>query len=219
MDPVEEILFKLLMELAKKNFEANKFIVKKVVGGAGGYTVKFIQKIDSDGDGVSDGEEEIYTLDTPVLILDNGFALVNKGEEVGIGYPSYRFVSSIDVVPSLQDSDYISAGENIYVDLDGDGACDEVIQPVPYDGDGDGLPDFEIVVDDDDNGLPDLSPYSPFYPIGSEGYQDVMEAYSENVPALDKSFYNYTVSEALLFLIAFFASVGFISKIIRRRKL
>lgn len=220
MDPIEEFIFKrILMELAKKNFEANEFIFKKVVGGAGGYIVKFFRIIDSDGDGVSDSEEELYTLDTPVLILDNGFALVNKDDEVGLGYPSLRFVSSSDVVPALQDSDYISAGENTYVDLDGDGAFDEVIQPVPYDGDGDGLPDFEIVVDDDDNGLPDLSPYSPFYPIGSEGYQEIVETYSQNVPALDKSFHNYTVSEALLFLIAFCAGIGVISKIIRRRKL
>lgn len=213
MDPIEEYIFKhVLMELAKKNFEANEFIFKKTIG-AGGFIVKIFHKLEGGG------EEEVLTLDNPVLILDNGYALVNKGDELGLGYPSYRFLSSSEALPVLQNSDYISAGESTYVDLDGDGGCDEVIKPVPYDGDGDGLPDFEIIVDDDDNGLPDISPYSKFYPVGSEGYQEIIEAYSQNVPALDKSFHNYTVTEALLFLIAFCAGIGVISKIIRRRKL
>ncbi len=201
--------FIILYKLGHKVLDFNRLSFKKVVDGFGKVVVKFF----------NDKGEEVCTLDNPVLTLDNGFTLVNKDDEVGLGYPSYRLVSAADVLPVLQDSDFISDGDSISVDLDGDGACDEVIRPVPYDGDGDGVDDFEIIVDDDDNGLPDVSPYSPFYPIGSDGYQEIMETYSDNVPALDKSFHNYTVSEALLFLIAFCAGIGVISKIIRRRKL
>lgn len=214
---LKDIVF--LFKLGKWVYEFNNLSAKKVVDGAGKVVTKFVRSVDTDGDGVSDSEEEIYTLDTPMLTLDNGLSLVNKDDEIGLGYPSYRFVTASDVLPVLQETDYISTGENICIDLDGDGASDDLIRPVPYDGDDDGLPDFEIVVDDDDNGLPDVSPQSPFYPIGSEGYQDVIDVYSDNVPALDKSFRNYTVSEALLFLIAFSAGIGVISKIIRRRKL
>ncbi len=201
--------FIILYKLGHKVLDFNRLSFKKVVDGFGRVVVKFF----------NDNGEEVCTLDNPVLTLDNGFTLVNKDDEVGLGYPSYRLVSSVDVLPVLQDSDHISAGENIFTDLDGDGAFDDVLRPVPYDGDGDGVDDFEIIVDDDDNGLPDVAPYSPFYPIGSDGYQEIMETYSDNVPALDKSFHNYTVSEALLFLIAFCAGIGVISKIIRRRKL
>ncbi len=176
---IQDFIF--LYKLGQKVLEFNSITFKKVVDGAGKVFVKFI----------GDNGEEVYTLDTPVLTLDNGFVLVNKDEEVGLGYPSYRLVSAADVLPVLQDSDFISDGDSISVDLDGDGACDEVIRPVPYDGDGDGVDDFEIIVDDDDNGLPDVSPYSPFYPIGSEGYQEILETYSDNVPALDKSFHKH----------------------------
>lgn len=198
-----------LFKLGQKILHFNRISFKKVVDGVGKVVVKFF----------GDNGEEVYTLDDPVVTLDNGFTLVNKDDEVGLGYPSYRLVSAADVLPVLQDTDFISDGEHIFVDLDDDGASDDVLRPVPYDGDGDGVDDFEIIVDDDDNGLPDVSPFSPFYPIGSDGYQEIMETYSDNVPALDKSFHNYTVSEALLFLIAFCAGVGVVSKIIRRRKL
>ena len=77
----------------------------------------------------------------------------------------------------------------------------------------------EIIVDDNNNGLPDYCPTSPFYPIGSEGYQEIVEAHSQNVPALEKSFKNYTVSEALLFIIACGSLVAIFSKIFKRRKL
>ncbi len=198
-----------LFKLGQKILQFNRLTFKKVVDSVGKVVVKFF----------GDNGEEVYILDDPVVTLDNGFTLVNKDDEVGLGYPSYRLVSAVDVLPVLQDTDFISDGEHIFVDLDDDGACDDVLRPVPYDGDGDGADDFEIIVDDDDNGLPDVSPFSPFYPIGSEGYQEIMETYSDNVPALDKSFHNYTVSEALLFLIAFGVAIEVVSKIIRRRKL
>lgn len=213
---LEEYIF--LFNLAQKIFAFNRYSFEKFVDGLKS-GVKFVFQIDNDADGIVD-DEEIFYLDTFFpLSLDNGFTLVNQGEELGLGYPAYRFVSSCDVFPVLQDADIILSGDSICLDLDGDGASDEVIRPVPYDGDGDGTDDFEIIVDDDDNGIPDVSPFSPFYPIGSDDFQDIIEQHSDNVPALDKSFHNYTVSEALLFLIAFCAVIGVISKIIRRRKL
>ncbi len=213
---LQEILF--LIKLGLKVQEFNRVSVKKVVDGVK-TVIKFIGGTDTDGDGSIDTEEDIYTLETALpLCIDNGLTLCNSGDDVGLGYPALRLVSAEDVLPYLQDTDYTGDGNYFITDLDGDG-YDDVLKPLPYDGDGDGVPDFQIVVDDDDNGLPDVSPVSPFYPIGSEGYQDIIDTYSDNVPALDKSFRNYTVTEALLFMIAFCAVIGVISKIIRRRKL
>lgn len=206
-----------LLEAAKKYIT---WYIRKRFDDAGRIITEIYHKIDTDGDGVGDTDEVLFTLDTFLPDLGEGFTLVNNGNEIGIGLPSYRLVDSSDVVSALEESEsYTSNGDYILIDLDRDGEVDDFIHPLIYDGNGDGLPDFEVVVDDDNNGLPDLSPESFFYPVGSEGYQQFIETHSDNVPALDKSFKNFTVTEALLFLIAFCAGIGVISKIIRRRKL
>lgn len=218
MDPIEEFIFKrVLMELAKKNFAANDIIVKKVVGGAGGFIVKFFRKVDSDGDGVSDGEEEIYTLDTPSLVLDNGFALVNNDDdEIGIGYPSLKLVDSNDLLPFIQDSDFTGDGNSIFIDLDGDGA-NEVYKPAPYDGSGDGINDFTTVIDDDDNGLPDVSPHSPFYPVGSEEYETIVQKMSSDSHIMETPLDDYNVSEGLLLIIVILLGFNFVRGLFTRK--
>lgn len=217
-------IFKLGQKVLEFNLETAKAIVltvKKVVDSTGKAVTKFFRSIDTDGDGVFDSEVEICSLDGPFPVsLDNGLTLVNKGREIGLGLPDYKLADANDVLPILQGSDgFISGCDQFIIDLDNDGATDEVIAPLPFDGTGDGLPDFQVIVDDDDNGLPDVSPDSPFYPIGSKEYQEIIEVHTDNVPALDKSFKNYTVTEALLFLIFIGSAIGVVSKIFKRRKM
>lgn len=131
------------------------------------------------------------------------YSLVNQGDQLGLGYPALKTLDSSDVLPYLKDLDiYLSDGDGFMIDLDRDGASDDILFPLPYDFTGDGIPDFQIVVDDDDNGVPDVAPDSPFYPVGSDEYIEIVERLSdEGTPALEKHFSNYSVTEALLFLI------------------
>ena len=220
-DVIISIILKAIEEaIANAVKEGIKWIIRKAVDAAGNVVTEIVYKFDNDGDGEYDSEEVIYTIDTIIPDLSDGYCLCNKGDEIGLGLPSFRLVDADDVLPILRDlDDYLSDGDGFCIDLDDDGANDDILFPLPFDGTGDGLPDFQIIVDDDDNGLPDVSPDSPFYPIGSKGYQQITETHSDNVPALTKSFKNYTVSEALLFIIACGSLVAIFSKIFKRRKL
>ena len=150
------------------------YIIKKVVDGAGNVVTQIVYEYDSDGDGENDSEEIIYTLDTLIPNLDNGYCLCNKGNDIGLGLPQFEIIND-DEIGSLIDTDIITGNDNGFiVDLDNDGANDDVIIPLP-DFTGDGVADWGWLVDDDDNGLPDVSPYSPFYPVGSEEYNYIIE--------------------------------------------
>ncbi len=194
--------------------------VRKFVDAFGNVSTQIYYKYDSDGDGEADAEKIIYNIESYIPDLNEPYQLVDNNGTIGLGFPMLRTIDSADVSAGFLDSEYHSSTCGGYrIALDGDDVLDDVVYPLPFDFSGDSLPDFQIVVDDNDNGLPDYCPTSPFYPIGSEGYQEIVEAHSENVPALDKSFKNYTVSEALLFVIACGSLVAIFSKIFKRRKL
>lgn len=215
-------IFVILAEKAIKYAveEGINYIIRKVVDGNGNTSTQVVYLLDTDGDGEADAEQVACTLETFIPDLSEGYTLCNRGNEVGLGYPAVKLVDANEVLPILQDlDDFISDGKSFVIDLDNDGANDDIIAPMPFDGTGDGISDFITIVDDDDNGLPDVSTDSPFYPIGSDEYQQIIETHSDNVPALDKSFKNYTVSEALLFLIFIGSAVTVIGKIFRRRKM
>lgn len=194
--------------------------VRKFIDSFGNVSTQIVYQYDSDGDGELDSERVIYNIESYIPDLNEPYQLVDKNGTIGLGFPMLRTVDSVDVSSAFSDSEYHSSTAGGYrIALEGDDVLDDVVYPLPFDYSGDGLPDFEIIVDDNNNGLPDYCPSSPFYPIGSEGYQEIVEAHSDNVPALEKSFNNYTVSEALLFVIACGSLVAIFSKIFKRRKL
>lgn len=194
--------------------------VRKFVDAFGNVSTELYYKYDSDGDGELDAEKVIYNIESYIPDLDEPYQLVDNNGTIGLGYPMLRTVDYTDVSAGFLNSDYHSSTSGGYrLALEGDGVLDDVVYSLPFDYTGDGLNDFEIIVDDNNNGLPDYCPTSPFYPIGSEGYQEIIETHSENVPALQKSFENYTVSEALLFLIFVGSAITVISKIFKRRKM
>ncbi len=218
---MEEYIISLILEALAKALEKSvekgiTYIIKKVVDSAGNVITKIVYEYDSDGDGIMDGEETIFTLDTMIPNLDNGYCLCNKGNEIGLGYPSFRLVDANDVLPIIQDTDFIGDGDFIVTDLDGDGN-DDVLLPVTYDGDGDGLPDFQIVVDDDDNGLPDVSPYSPFYPVGSEEYTAIVEKTRSDSRIMETPLDDYNVSEGLLLIILILLGFNFVRGLFTRK--
>lgn len=193
--------------------------VRKFVDSFGNVSTQIYYKYDSDGDGELDAEEVIYNIDSYIPDLNEPYQLVDKDGVIGLGYPKLQFIDSAEVSEGISNSDYHSFTSSGYrLALEDDGVLDDVVYALPFDFTGDGVNDFQIIVDDNNNGLPDVCPTSPFYPIGSEGYQEIVEKYSENVPALEKSFKNYTVSEALLFVIACGSLVAIFSKIFKRRK-
>ncbi len=218
---MEEYIISLILEALAKALEKAvekgiTYIIKKVVDSAGNVITKIVYEYDSDGDGIMDGEETIFTLDTMIPNLDNGYCLCNKGNEIGLGYPSFRLVDANDVLPVIQDTDFIGNGDSIVTDLDGDGN-DDVLRPVPYDGNGDGLPDFQIVVDDDNNGLPDVSPYSPFYPVGSEEYTTIVEKTRSDSRIMETPLDDYNVSEGLLLIILILLGFNFVRGLFTRK--
>ena len=193
--------------------------VRKFVDSFGNVSSQIYYKYDSDGDGELDAEEVIYNIDSYIPDLNEPYQLVDRDGKIGLGFPKLKLLDSSDVLPAISSSEFLSSdGNGFRIALD-DGVADDVLYSLPFDYTGDGVNDFQIVVDDNNNGLPDAAPNSPFYPIGSEGYQEIVEKYSDNVPALTKSFKNYTVSEALLFVIACGSLLAIFSKIFRRRKI
>lgn len=192
------------------------YIIRKVVDSAGNVVTQIVHQFDSDGDGENDSEEIIYTLDTLIPDLDDGYCLCNKGNDIGLGFPQFEIISGMDIAEYI-DTDIITGNDDGFIiDLDNDGANDDVLIPLP-DFTGDGCSDWGWLVDDDDNGLPDVSPYSPFYPVGSEEYTYILEQSGiTDDGIMSKKVNSYTVTEALLALILLFTVINFVRGLFRR---
>lgn len=247
-----------LYELVKSGV---KYIVRKVVDEFGRCRSEIVVEYDSDGDGTNDTEEVLYTIDTVIPDLSEGYCLCNDGDKVGLGYPQYKVLSGIDVAQHydlfVPDADYpvISGNDNGYlVDWDSDLENDDVLIPMDWDLDGDGLDDWGWLIDDNNDGLPDASPDGPFYPVGSDEYHDIAAQSEEGVSivvmnpdgtmsiydnngnlteeicdkayelwvsdngAMVKEFQYYSVTEAMLFIIAAVTLVGFFVKLFKRKR-
>lgn len=124
----------------------------------------------------------------------------------------------IDIEPSFEHKDYpIISGNDKYLvsDLNNDG-CNDIFCPTA-DINGDGINDFLKIVDNDDNGLPDASPNQPFYPVGSEEFEYLIESTGQvDDGIMTKEIDKYNVSEALLALILLFTFINFVRGLFRR---
>lgn len=220
---MEEIIITIILQaleaaLAKAIEEGINYIVRKVVDAAGNVITEIVYQYDSDGDGTTDSEQVIYTLDTLIPSLDNGYCLCNKGNTIGLGFPQYQLVDGSEIA-DLIDTDTITGnGNGFIVDLDNDGENDDILIPLP-DFTGDGIDDWGWLVDDDDNGLPDISPYSPFYPVGSEGYHDIVSRVTtEEYTIMNKPISEYTVTEGILLIFLIVGAFKLIGKAFRRKR-
>lgn len=169
MEIIAIILEQVLQELIKQGVN---YIIRKTVDALGNTVTEILYKYDSDGDGIEDAEQVIYTLDTCIPDMSEGYAIVNKGDEIGIGLPQYELVDAVDMVDRLVDT--VTGNNNGYL------IGDNVYVPLPFDYTGDGQLDWGRVVDEDGNGIPDASDNAPFYPVGSDGYNSFINRYKDN---------------------------------------
>lgn len=148
--------------------------IRRKVDRIGNSISQIVAVFDDDGDGVTDREEVMYSFDVSIPDLSDGYCIVNKGDEIGLGLPELRPVDHFDIVDYLTDT--ITGNSNGYlIDRNADGDS-EVYLPLPFDFTGDGLDDWGQVVDSDHNGVPDASDNAPFYPVGSEGYNQIISS-------------------------------------------
>lgn len=193
--------------------------IRKFVDSFGNVSTQIYYRYDSNGDGELDSEEVIYNIESYIPDLNEPYQLVDKNGVIGIGYPMLRTIDSIEVTEAFSNSEYHSFTSDGYrIALQADGVLDDVVYALPFDFTGDGLNDFQIIVDDNDNGLPDYCPTSPFYPIGSEGYQEIVWKYADNDTIMDKPISRYSVTEGILLLIVIVGAFKLIGKAFRRKK-
>ncbi len=222
------------------------WIIEKVTDSFGNTVSQIVAVFDDDGDGVTDREEVIYSFDLSIPDLSNGFALVNRDDEIGIGLPLLEPMDN-EYVTSFIDTSLTGNGNGYRID-------DEVYLPLDFDFTGDGANDWGRVVDSDDNGIPDASEDAPFYPVGSEQYNNIissieqggksfiivspdgtMSIYDENgnITAedcdnayalwvsengiMDKKLDNYSVTEGLLLCSLLVSVVFFIRSLFKRK--
>ena len=241
-----EIIIGILYEVINKLIEQGiKYIIKKTVDEVGNIVTQIVVPVDKDGDGVAESEEVLYSFNCSIPDLSDGYCIVNRDDEIGIGLPQFELINATDMADRLVDT--VTGNNNGYL------IGDDVYVPLLFDFSGDGQLDWGRVIDDDDNGIPDASDDAPFFPIGSEGYkqivsgsgseksfiivsadgtvsiydpngdlteQDYNQAYSlwlKDNNALDKPFKNYSVTEALLLIVALFAGASLIGKLFKRR--
>lgn len=219
-DLIAQLVLQALMSALKKKLEEGiNYIIRKVVDSSGNTSTQIVYELDTDGDGINDSEEIIYTLETMIPDLDSGYCLVNKGDEIGLGMPQIKLLDGADISTVIDiGSDFITGnGDGFIVDFDGDGANDDILIPLP-DFSGDGQGDWGWLVDDDDNGLPDASPYAPFYPIGSDEYTYIVEKQSaEDMFIMEKPIDDYSVTEGLLALLVIFVGLNFVRGLFTRK--
>ena len=169
MEIIAIILEQVLQELISQGV---KYIIRKTVDALGNTVTEILYKYDSDGDGEEDAEQVIYTLDTCIPDMSEGYAIVNRDDEIGIGLPKFELVDGSEMGELL--------GDTVTGNNDGYLIGDDVYLPMPFDYNGDGRLDWGRVVDEDGNGIPDASDDAPFYPVGSDGYNNFINRYKDN---------------------------------------
>ena len=215
---MEASLVALLQEIAIALGKAYiDYKIRQIVDEFGNLVTEFYQSFDTDGDGIAETENVLFSLISAIPDLDNDYILVNDGDEVGLGLPEMRIIDGMDIGAFVDiDDDIMGNSDGYLVDLDGDMHSDDMLIPLE-DFTGDGMHDWGWIVDSDDNGLPDLADDSPFYPVGSEPYYDIISASSGDSNILDKPLDNYSVTEGLLLLLLLCNVFFFIKSMFKRK--
>lgn len=178
----------LVVALEEALENAAEYVIKKGIDETGKVITKFVQQTDTDGDGVYDNEIVLHTLEMTIPDLSNGYCLVSDGDTVGLGMPMFELIDGMDITlyaDTLDPSSLptVTANGNGYLlDADFDGDEDDVIVAMD-DLTGDGMQDFGLLVDADDNGIPDASRSAPYYPVGSPEYKQII-AQTSNIPSI-----------------------------------
>lgn len=190
---MEEILLQIILQALydalKKAIESKiDYEIRKAVDVFGNYVTQIVQEVDTDGDGITDSEVVLHTMDIVIPDLSNGYCICDKGQEIGIGFPEFEVIDGREIQQYTGMWETFSTpritgnGGGYLLDMDGDDKQDETVIPLD-DMNGDGIPEWGWVTDDDDNGVPDASRNAPFYPVGSDEYMSVIQKDS-NVPSI-----------------------------------
>ncbi|MCM1168089.1 MAG: hypothetical protein NC401_19060 [Ruminococcus sp.] len=158
---------------------AIEYTIRKIIDETGRAVTQIVYLFDSDGDGINDSEEVLYSFDMMIPDLDGGLCLCNDGDEIGLGMPQYKILDGFEIGDWLDTEIITGNDDGFIVDYDFDGDVDDVIVPFGFDFNGDGQDDWGLIIDDDDNGVPDASPDAPFYPVGSPKYRDIIQRSQE----------------------------------------
>lgn len=153
-----------------------KYEIQRKVDRIGNSISQIVAVFDDDGDGVTDREEVMCTFDVSIPDLSNGYCIVNQDDEIGLGLPELELVDSFEV-SELLDGSITGNGNGYYIG-------DDVYIPLDFDFNSDGLPDWGRVVDNDSNGVPDASSDAPFYPVGSDEYNQIVDSINSSGKSL-----------------------------------
>lgn len=223
---MSEVLIFLLGKLCEQLVEEGiKYIAREAVDVAGRKIVEFVQQIDTDGDGIYDDEIVLHSMNYIIPDLDDDYCFVSDGDTVGIGLPAYKIIDGITMGEYIDFNDIYNYpvitgnDDGFLVDMDHDGNNDDVLIALP-DLTGDGYQEYGWILDTDHNGVPDASADYPYYPVGSEGYYEIMSVVQEDeAPQLmTKDFDDYSVTEGMLLILVVFALINFLKGLFRKRE-
>lgn len=178
-----EIIFTILLDIGiDLAIENTKYYVKKNIDGI----VRLVRSLDTDNDGAYE-DVVIAELGTITFDVNADYNIVSDGDTIGIGTAAIEIIDGMDLpnyIDTFVPGDYpvISYNDGVYIyDVDNDGDNDTVI---PLDDlTGDGFGDFGLVLDEDDNGVPDVADDTPYYPIGTDEYNTIVRRMS-NEPSM-----------------------------------
>ena len=163
-----EVIASLLSQLLEKLIvEYAKYYIRKQIDSIGNSFTQIVQYFDDDGDGETDREVVLAQFDVSVPDLSDDYCIVNKGDEIGFGLPKLEPFTADDIGSMVDDEVFTGNSKGVYIG-------DDVYVPIPVDFDNDGSTDWGRVVDSDGNGVPDASPDAPFFPVGSDGYNQIL---------------------------------------------
>lgn len=242
------ILFSFFSEMLEKAcVDYAVWFVRSKVDDVGRGISEFIAAFDDDGDGVYEREESIFTFDVSIpCFTEDGFCFCSLDDKIGMGMPKLDLVDALTMVDRFADAitgngfGYL-IDDDVYIplpfDFSGDGVNDwgRII-----DDNDDGIPDaspeapfypigsdeYKQIVSRSSGEMsaviisPDgtISVYDQDCELTEQYIDEAYSLWLKDNSALDKPFKYYTVTEALLLIVAAFAGVSLIGKLFKRRR-